>query len=145
MHRPQFRAFDGSHSAYVDNSTIEATAADQIIEEPSSHLLTQDEVFAAEGGFVGLTVQGLSVAGGLSALFARCPTLTFNLRNGMLRPHQFMWLGATTFFSYQLGYYLGMELAGDSAKRHNHQMAYVYQKTLNRMEGRNILTKKPMY
>ena len=139
-----FRYVDYWHFRHLnsdDKST--ARAADDIINEPERHLLTQHQIFDAEGGYSGLAAQAGTIAIGLATLFAVRPKILTYLKNAQLRPFEWLVLGGTTFVSYQAGYSLGNNFFGDSQKVSNHYMAYFYQKQLNRFEGRQILTKPP--
>ena len=50
------RLIDLWHASYYSGINATNNAADEIINEPERHLLTQSEVFAAEGGVIGLAV-----------------------------------------------------------------------------------------
>ena len=52
------------------STSDESIAADEIIEAPESHLLTQQDLYAAEGGHAGLTVQMLGLLLGVGSVFA---------------------------------------------------------------------------
>ena len=71
-----------------DNAT--QRAADEIINTPEKHLLTQSEIFVAEGGPAGLIVQAGGTAFGLGLLFAFRPNLLRYLRNAQLRPFEWV-------------------------------------------------------
>lgn len=140
----RFRVIDSWTFRYLNKENAHTRAADEIIETPEKHLMTQEEVLQAEGGPVGLAVQAGAVATGLGALFAYNPHLLVYLRRAQLRPAEWAILGATSIASYYAGHYIGTMVFGNQTKLHNHRMAYHYVKTLNRFEGRQILTKKPM-
>ena len=145
MQRNQFRPVDYFHGNQINSDSASVLAADEIIETPEKHLLTQNEIFWAEGGPVGLALQvGLAV-GGVAALFAYRPHLNTYLRRAQLKPHEFAQIGLAGFLGWHVGYSTGSKLFGDSQRLHNHWMAYTYVKTLNRFDGRQILTKKPTY
>ena len=73
------------HPAYYSGfqaSNDTNAAADEIIEAPDRHLLSQQGLFAAEGGYQGLSVQ---VGFGLLGLGAACaynPRLLGYFKNG---------------------------------------------------------------
>lgn len=140
----RFRYVDWTHSRYL-NSNDKATsrAADDIINSPEKHLLTQHQIFDVEGGYMGLGFQAGAIVVGLGVLFSVRPKLLTYLKNAQLRPYEWMTLGGTTYVSYLVGYKAGNHFFGDSQKVKNHNMAYLYQKQLNRFEGRQILTKPP--
>ena len=108
-------------------------------------MLSQNELFWAEGGPAGLGVQVGAVAGGLAGLFMYQPHLLQYLRKAQLRPNEWAVVLAASFGSYAVGHFMGTIMFGDRQKLKNHWMAYLYQKQLNRFEGRQILTKKPTY
>ncbi len=140
----RFRYVDYWHSRFLNADSASAKAADEIINNPEKHLLTQEDLFAAEGGYAGFAVQ-LGVIGlGFATLFAFRPKLLSYLKNSQLRATEWTLLAGTGFLSYRIGYNVGTNLAGDSQKLNNHWIAYFYQKQLNRFEGRQILTKPPM-
>ena len=106
-------------------------------------MLTQDQLIAAEGGLVGLGAQFGGIGLGLAVLFVARPRILTYLKNAQLRPAEWVILGGTSFVGYKAGHYAGMSFFGDQQKVTNHWMAYLYQKQLNRFEGRQILTKPP--
>ena len=50
----RFRYIDSFHFFHLHQDNATTQAASEIIENPEKHLLTQSEVFAAEGGYMGL-------------------------------------------------------------------------------------------
>ena len=82
---------------------------------------------------------------GLGALFTFRPRLAVYLKNAQLRPTEWLTIGGAAFASYHVGHKAGAQFFGNSQALQNHWMAYHYVKTLNRFEGRQILTKKPRY
>jgi hypothetical protein len=110
----RFRTIDSWSFRYLNKDNATSRAADDIIETPEKHLLTQDEIFWAEGGPVGLTVQFGAVGVGLGALFAAQPQLLTYLRRAQLRPNEWLIIGATTVASYYLGHFIGAKFFGDS-------------------------------
>ena len=140
----RFRYIDYWHFRTLNSDSATQRAADDIIGAPEKHLLTQSELFWAEGGPVGLAVQLGAVGVGLAALFSVRPRYLSYLKNAQLRPFEWLAIGGTAFVSYRAGLCAGTMLFGDAQKAHNHWMAYFYQKQLNRFEGRQILKKPPM-
>lgn len=114
-----------------------------IINEPERHLLTQCELFKAEGGTAGLAIQIGAIGAGLATLFFFRPKYFTYLKNAQLRPFEWAALGLTSFVSYRVGYNASSIFLGDAQKVQNHWMAYFYVKQINRFEGRQILTKTP--
>ena len=137
----RFRYIDYWHFRFLNADN--QSAADEIINQPESHLLTQDALFAAEGGVLGLAAQVGVIGLGFAALFSFRPKLLTYLRNAQLRSSEWILVGGTAFVSYRLGYQFGASAFGDSTKVNNHWLAYFYQKQLNRFEGRQILSKRP--
>ena len=140
----RFRYVDYWHFRHLNSQEQQTQrAADEIIETPEKHLLTQSQLFDAEGGVFGLASQAGAVLGGLGVLFAARPRLLTYLKNAQLRPTEWVVVGGTAFVSYRVGYYFGNSFFGDAQKVSNHWLAYFYQKQLNRFEGRQILSKAP--
>ncbi len=78
----RFRYIDPLFYRFVNHDSATQLAADETIETPEKHLLTQNEIFWAEGGPVGLAVQLSGTVLGLVGLFAYRPNLARYLRNG---------------------------------------------------------------
>ena len=141
----RFRYIDPWHYTNVNKESATQQAADETIQTPEKHLLTQDEIFQAEGGPAGLLVQGAGTLIGLSLLFAFRPNLLRYLRNAQLRPLEWVTVGGTALLSYNTSHYVGAQFFGDNQKLRNHWVAYFYVKQLNRFEGRQILKKAPAF
>ena len=139
----RFRYVDYWHSRFLNASSQESRAADEIINEPERHLLSQNDLYAAEGGFTGVLAQVGFVGVSFAALFVARPKLLTYLRNAQLRASEWTLLAGTGFVGYRVGYHFGNTFFGDAEKVNNHWLAYFYQKQLNRFEGRQILTKAP--
>ena len=137
----RFRYVDFWHFRYLNAEN--QTSADEIINEPERHLLTQDALYAAEGGLLGFAAQVGVIGFGFASLFAFRPKLLTYLRNAQLRSSEWLLIGGTAFVTYRLGYQFGAMAFGDANKVNNHWLAYFYQKQLNRFEGRQILSKRP--
>ena len=82
-------------------------AADEIIEDPERHLLTQSEIFVAEGGVLGLGTQVGAILAGHFLLFTARPQLFAYLRRAQLRPFEWLLVGGVTFASYYIGHEIG--------------------------------------
>ena len=139
----RFRYVDYWHSRFLNSTSEQSKAADEIINEPERHLLTQDALYAAEGGISGLLTQVGVMGVSFAALFVLRPKLLAYLRNSQLRAGEWTLLSGTGFAGYHLGYHLGATFFGQAEKVNNHWLAYFYQKQLNRFEGRQILSKAP--
>jgi hypothetical protein len=141
----RFRMLDSWHFGYYAADNATAHAADEIINTPEKHLMTQDEIFWAEGGVLGLAAQAGGIGLGLGLAFTCCPRLPAYLKNGQLRAMEWITLLFAGYLGYNVGHVAGARFFGDAQRLQNHWMAYHYVKTLNRFEGRQILTKKPTY
>ncbi len=76
----QHRLIDSWHFSYLTSDNATSRAADEIIEDPERHLLTQRELLEAEGGTTGLLTQAGAVLTGHAILFAVRPQLLTYLR-----------------------------------------------------------------
>ena len=110
----RFRNINPWHYAGVNDDSATQAAADEIISTPEKHLLTQSEIFEAEGGAAGLLVQGAGTAVGLSLLFAFRPNLLRYLRHAQLRPLEWATVGGVAFLSYDTSHYVGAQFFGDN-------------------------------
>ena len=81
MPADRFRYFDSWHFAKFNQDNATAYAADDIINSPETHLLTQNEIFDAEGGIMGLATQLAVVGLGIGALLAVRPKMGIYLKN----------------------------------------------------------------
>ena len=111
----RFRYVDYWHSRFL-NSTSDASRPAEIISEPERHLLTQDQLFAAEGGVAGLFAQVGVIGVSFAALFVFRPKLLTYLKNAQLRAGEWTLLAGTGFVGYRLGYNMGHTFFGDSEK-----------------------------
>lgn len=120
-------------------------AADQIIESPDRFLLTQDEVFEAEGGWstFGLTM-GMAGAGA-AALFIAMPSMAAHFGRGQLKAVEWALLGGATFAGGFIGNQVGIQTLGDAQRYNNHWMAYAYIKSQNRFTRGTTLRNTPMF
>lgn len=119
-------------------------AADQIIDAPDKFLLSQEGLFAAEGswGTFALTV-------GFGAATAAClcvaqPKLGSYLLQGQLRGREMLTLVAGAGLGGALGQQIGIRTMGDHQAYKNHWMAYTYVKSMNRYDGKNVLSNAPI-
>ena len=134
----EFRSLSSVKEEHFNNE-----AAKAIIEDSSSHLITQEQLFEAEGGNAGLLTQLAFSAAAFGGLAVAKPQVFKYLLNGQMKKNEWFWLGSTFLFSHHIGTEMGVSWFGDSEKRDNHWMAYYYQKAVNRQEGRRVLMKKP--
>ena len=141
----RLRRIDPFYTFKWQDTTDFSIAGDEIIEAPENHLLTQDELFEAEGGHIGLSIRVASVLLGVGSLFAMNPRLYTYFRGGSMKFREWLTLGGVGFLSHQFGHYIATNYTGTPCKYYNHWIAYSYVKTCNRWEGRRILKKAPTY
>ena len=139
------RYLNPAYYSGFQNSNATNTAADEIIEAPDKHLLSQDELFDAEGGLNNLAVQLTFGLVGTGIACAVNPRLISYFKNGQLRFYEWMTLGGATSAGYLLGHQIGLNAFGDKQRVTNHWVAYTFVKNQNRFEGRNILSYTPTY
>ena len=109
----RLRPVDWWHSRYVEHNSLTSEAADEILDTPEKHLLTQNDLFWAEGGIAGEALQIGAVVGALVLLQTRSPTTIAALRAGKLSGSQWWLLGGSAFLSFKVGYWTGMRAFGD--------------------------------
>ena len=124
-----------------DNETNKV--ASEIVEAPEKHLLSKDELYAAEGGTAGLALQVLVVGVGVGSLFAGSPRLTQLFRTGGFGWRDWFMLGGAAAASNFVGTKASTTFMGNSTAYNNHWMAYYCVKSCNRWEGRKILSNAP--
>ena len=120
-------------------------AADEIIAQPDRHLLSQADLFSAQGGWNTVGASLVATALGTFAVLAGSPRTASHLRSGSLTFLEWTCLGTSAMFWYGSANMAGTMAFGDSQKVRNHWMAYTFVKSQNRFEGRRSLTKKPTY
>ena len=120
------------------------TAADQILETPEKHLLSQQQLFTAEGGNTGFALQMTGLLLGVGLVFASSPRMSHYWKSGSLRWTEWACLAGAGSVGYLAARQISIHNLGDAAAYHNHWVAYGYVKNCNRWEGRQILTKAPM-
>ena len=120
-------------------------AADDIIDSPDRFLLSQEELFEAQGGWstFGLTM-ALAGAGATAVLMGR-PGLAAHLGRGQVRAMEWGYIGGASFLGGFVGTQMGIQTFGDAAKYDNHWMAYTFVKTQNRYVGGSVLGNAPTY
>lgn len=119
-----YKYVDGAHSAYASSDDETSAAAMETIETPEKHLLTQSQIFDAEGGFGGLALQSAGAMTGFLALCAYRKNTMAYLRNAQLKWWGFAFIGASMFVGYQAGHTAGVHILGEPQKLHNHWVAY---------------------
>ena len=128
-----------------DSRNASNDAADEIIATPEKHLMCQEDLFAAQGGFTTVGCALAATAVGTIAVFAGSPRTASHFRNGQCNFSEWACLGSSAVFWYLGASWAGQKTFGDSMKVHNHWMAYTFVKNQNRFEGRRSLSKKPWF
>ena len=120
-------------------------AADDIVEDPSKCLLSQPEIFEAEGGWAtfGLSM-GLAGAGAAAVIMGK-PGMAVHLGRGQLKAMEWAMIGGAGFLGGFVGKEFGIQTLGDATKYDNHWMAYTFVKSQNRFVGGSILGNIPYY
>ena len=145
MQSHRLRLVHSGYSGDFNATTASSEAADEIIERPDAHLLSQEGLFAAEGGYAALALQMGFAFGGLAAACVVNPRMLTYFKHGQLRAHEWSMLSGATFASYYIGGDIATRATGDYQKVTNHWLAYTFVKEQNRFLGRSMLTKTPSY
>ena len=141
----RIRFLNQYYTAGNRDATVINDIADEIINQPDAHLLSQEELVAAEGGINTLAFSLGFAAFGALAVFGANPRVAAHLKNGNLNFYEWLALGGATTFGYWAGHHAGVAAFGDPVKYQAHWMAYTFVKAQNRYEGRYILSKAPFY
>ena len=145
QHTPRTKWFVAQYVAGFEQCNPSNDAADEILQAPDTHLLSQQELFKAEGGWSNFALSvGLSGAF-LLALFGAQPRVFSHFKNGNMNFREWALFGGAAWAGLQTGHHVGLLAFGDYQRYQNHWIAYTYVKSLNRFEGRTILTNKPSY
>lgn len=72
------------------------------------------------------------------------PRIYMYFRSGSMKFMEWLTVGAAGFAGYKLGNYISVNAMGNPSAYYNHWIAYSFQKSCNRWEGRQILKKAPM-
>ena len=139
----RLRIWNNFFSANWQNSTEDNAVADVIINTPEKYLLSQGDLYRAEGGNSGFALQVLGLALGVGAVFAASPRYTAYWRNASLKWTEWSCILGAGFVGYRTAHYVSVNALGDARAYQNHWMAYNFVKSCNRWEGRQILTKRP--
>ena len=134
-------AFISNWSDYNANND----AADQIIESPDRFLLSQSELFEAEGGWAtfGLTM-GLAGVGAAAVLLSG-PGMATHFGRGQLRAMEWAMVGGAAWAGGFIGNQMGIQTMGDAQRYNSHWMAYQFIKTQNRFMTGTTLLNTPKY
>lgn len=141
----RLRTINQYYSSGNRDATFANDAADEIIAQPDSHLLSQSDLWEAEGGANTFALSlGVAAVGAFAAMGVN-PRIGAHLKSGNLNFYEWLSLGGASAFGYYAGNALGVSSFGDANKVQAHWMAYTYVKAQNRYQGRNILGKTPYY
>ena len=127
-----------------DDCNEETEAADKIIASPDRFLLTQNQLFQAQGGINGFLLQSAFALGGVGLVFGSSPRMATYWRNGCMKWMEWLCVGGTFTSFWFLGGAASTSYLGDPIAVRNHRIAYTLVKENNRWEGRQILKKPPM-
>ena len=96
----RFRSVNQWYYDGFNNVSDVNDAADEIISQPDKHLLNQDDLFKAQGGFntVGLALGAVTF--GTLLVFAGAPRTASHFRNGQLNFYEWLCLGSSAAFWY---------------------------------------------
>lgn len=119
--------------------------ADQVIEQPDRHLLSQAELLEAQGGMLTVALSVGLLGLGTLGIFAGSPKVLSHFRSGQLGAYEFACLFSSGIFWYSAGNVLGKTIWGDANRVRNHWLAYTWIKSQNRYYGPYVLHKAPMY
>ena len=134
------------YSAHWKVSNASNDAADEIIDgHADKHLLTQDQLFEAQGGWATVGLASGAVVLGTAAVFIGGPRTAQHFKTGSCSWMEWACLGSSAVFWWSAGHTAGRYMAGDVQKANNHWLAYKWVKSQNRFEGRTILTKGGSY
>ena len=139
------RYLTGTYWGGWQSQNASNAAADEIIASPDKHLLSQAELWEAEGGWNTFTMtMGLALAGAMVAGALNPRTMSY-LQSGQLRFREWALLGGASLAGGFAGNQLGISVFGNQQRYTNHWMAYTFVKSQNRDESRDYLQYTPNY
>lgn len=141
----RFRCINQWYYNKHDLTNASNDAADEIIAQPDRHLLNQQDLFAAQGGFNTVGIALGATLFGTFAIFALAPRTASHFRNGQSGFLEWICLGTSAAFWYGSATFVGQRAFGEHQKVQNHWMAYAFVKSQNRFEGRRVLTNAPIF
>ena len=127
------------------DATAANESADEIIASPDRFLLSQSDLFDAEGGWSTFALTMGLALGGVVAVGAMNPRAMSYLQSGQLKFREWSMLGGAAFAGGFVGNQIGINAFGNQRRYHDHWMAYTFVKSQNRYEGRQILGNAPTY
>ena len=122
-------------SGYQDATAANASA-DEIIASPDRFLLSQSDLFDAEGGWSTFALTMGLALGGVVAVGAMNPRAMSYLQSGQLKFREWSMLSGAAFAGGFIGNNIGINAFGNQRRYHDHWMAYTFVKSQNRYEGR---------
>ena len=141
----RFRFINQMYFVGHQQATPANDAGDEIIADPSSHLLNQADLIDAEGGVATLGLSlGLAALASIAVIGAN-PRIATHLKQGNLAFLEWFTLGASSTVGYWAGHHAGVFAFGDIHKYQNHWAAYTFVKAQNRYIGRYSLSKAPTF
>ena len=81
----KIKMVDYATSRFFSHNTVGQKAADESIDNPCRHLLTQQEIYENEGGFMGVASQVGGAFAGMGLLFSTQPQLWTYFSRSQLR------------------------------------------------------------
>ena len=120
----RIRKIDGVDSAKSLWNDDEYDNTPKIIDHPEKFLLTQDEIFDAEGGWLGLGLQLGAITTSLIGLRAYRPNVFKYLLKGNMNYCEWLWLGGTVFVAHRFALASSTQLFGNPQTLQDHWMAY---------------------
>ena len=107
-------------------------AADEIIQAPEKHLLTQAQLYEAEGGHGGLALTLFTMLAGCGAVFGSSVRMSNYWRSGSMHWKEWFCLGATALTGHYVGQQAAINMVGNPVAYTNHWIAYGHVKSGNR-------------
>ena len=111
----RYRPLNPFYSNGWQSDAAAAKDADEIIACPEKHLLTQEELFKAEGGVVGLGLQAAVVLLGVGSVFATSARIRTGWTAGNLNRYEWACLGGTVLTSHWISHQAGISFFGSRA------------------------------
>ena len=120
-------------------------AADAIIASPDRYLLPQDQVFAAEGGWLTCAITLGCGAVGILGVMAMNGRMSTQFGRGSLKAREWVQVVGGATLLGGLGQEFGIRTFGDWRAYQNHWLAYTFVKSQNRYNQKYQLMNAPMY
>ena len=124
----RFRSLNQWYYAGHQESNADNNAADEIIASPDKYLLTQEQLFNANGGWNTVAMSLGLTAFGTILVFGGSRRLSTHWRQGQCHFYDWSCLLSSGLFWYIGGMYAGKHTFGDVQAVQNHWMAYTFVK-----------------